>query len=98
MMNTEFEGAQPVGKPPNMTDEQCSSAWAMPHIIQVDVPQEDGTVQKVPTRNWLMRYQPSREDMEAIAKGAPIWLNIMANGLPVHSIWTVDPTTGEPNF
>lgn len=98
MMNTNFQGAIPVGKPPSMTDEQCSSAWALPHITEIDVPQEDGTLAKVPVRNWLMRYQPSKEDMEAIAKGGPIWLNIMAAGLTPHSVWTVNPDTGEPNF
>lgn len=98
MMNTEFKGASPVGKPPSMTDEQCSSAWAMSHITYIDVPQEDGTVAKVPVRNWLMHYQPSKEDIEAINNGAGVWLNIMANGLPPHSLWTVNPTTGEPNF
>lgn len=97
-MNTNFEGARPVGKPPSMTDEQCSDAWAMPHTMDVDIPQEDGTTKKGQTRAWLMRYQPSKEDKEAIAAGQPIWLNIMAHALPPHSVWTVDPTNGEPNF
>jgi hypothetical protein len=98
MMSIEFQGAKPVGKPPSMTDEQCSTAWAMPHLTDVDVVDEKGNVQKGQARNFLLCYQPSKEDKEAIAAGQPIWLNIMTNRLPPHSMWTVDPDTGQGNF
>jgi hypothetical protein len=98
MMNVQFEGAQPIGKPPSMTDEQCSSAWAMPFDQVIDAIDNDGNVEKVRVRAFVMCYQPSVEDMAAIAAGQPIWLKIMAPQLTPHAIWTHNQVTGEPNF
>lgn len=94
-MNIDFEGAQVIGKPASMTDDQCAAAYAMPFVQEVDV---EGTAEKVKVQCWLMCYQPSVEDMAAIAAGQPIALKIMAPLLPPHAIWTHNAVTGEPNF
>lgn len=71
MMNMYFDGAKEIGKPKAMTDEGCSSAWAMPYLQQVDVAddQSNPTGEKGMVQAWLLAYQPSKEDMEAIAAG-----------------------------
>lgn len=38
------------------------------------------------------------QQMEDLAAGQPIWLNIMTGALPPHSMWTVNPDTNEGNF
>jgi hypothetical protein len=98
MMNVEFEGAVTIGKPPSMTDEQCSSAWAMPFTQAIEVTDEKGNPHHVKAKAFLMCYQPSKEDMEAIAAGQPIWLKILAPALPPHSMWTHNALTGDANF
>lgn len=92
-MSIEFEGAMEVGKPRSMTDEQCSSVWAQPFTQVL----EDANGQKMACPVFVMCYQPSKEDKEAIAAGRPIWLKIMAGGLPPHALWTVNPETDEAN-
>lgn len=87
----------PIAKPPSMTDEQCSSAWAMPFTQEIDVVGGDLSVHKEIVQCFLMCYQPSKEDKEAIAKGEPVYLKIMAQGLVPHSLFTMNPDTGEPN-
>lgn len=98
MMNVQFEGARPIGKPPSMTDEQCDSAWALPFDQPVDYVNEEGQVTKAMVRAYVMCYQPSKQDMEAIAAGQPIWLKIMAPQLTPHALWTHNPITGDANF
>jgi hypothetical protein len=98
MLNVEFEGAQEIGKPPSMTDEQCSSAWALPFDQVVDYVDDKGKTQKAKVRAYVMCYQPSKEDMEAIAAGGPIWLKIIAPQLTPHALWTHNPLTGDANF
>lgn len=99
MLNVHFEGAREIGKPKNMTDEQCASAWAMPFVQEVDVPIDDqGNTMKQPVQCWLMAYQPSKEDREAIARGENIYLKIMAPQLTPHALWTMNPDTNEPNI
>src|SRR5688572_10387381 len=94
MMNIEFEGAQEIAKPPSMTDEQCSSAWAMPFDTPMDYVDGQGNVRKANVRAFLMCYQPSKEDMEAIAAGGQVWIKIMAPQLTPHAVWTMNQETG----
>lgn len=91
MLNTQFEGAMEVEKPPNMTDEQCSSAWAMP----LDEPIEllagpNGETETVMARRWLMHYQPSKEDLEALNAGRGLWLSISGTQLSPHFLFTMN--------
>lgn len=92
-MNIDFEGAIEIKKPPSMTDEQCSSAYAMPFTQEVDIP--GGA--KVAVQCFVMCYQPSLDDLNAMNAGAPVWLKVMAPGLPPHFLWTQNPQTGEAN-
>lgn len=93
-MNIQFEGAREIKKPASMTDEQCSSAWAAQYEQELTGP--DG--QKYTAPYFVMCMQPSKEDIEAIIAGQPIWLSIMGAALSPHSLWTMNATTGEPNF
>lgn len=97
MMNIHFKGAKDIGKPESMTDEQCSSAWAMPFTQEIDVVLGDLSTEKQPVQCWLMCYQPSHEDKQAIAAGGPVWLKIMAPQLVPHALFTQNPNTGEFN-
>lgn len=92
MMNVSFDGSQEIGKPKQMTDEQCSSAHAMPFTQEIDMP--DGT--KAPVQCFLLCYQPSLEDLNALNAGQQVWLKIMAPGLPPHFLWTMN-SKGEAN-
>jgi hypothetical protein len=99
MMNVYFDGAHEIGKPKSLTDEGCSSAWAYPYLQEVDISDEHGnaTGQKAQVQAWLLAYQPSKEDMEAIAAGGPIYVNFISSQLVPHSLITLNPATGEPN-
>jgi hypothetical protein len=92
MKPIQFEGAHEVGKPKNMTDEQCSSIWAHNHDFELtgaDGKQYQGRI-------WTEMWQPSKEDIEAINAGRPIILQIHSHGLPPVSMLTLDEN-GEPN-
>lgn len=72
------------GKPPDMTDEQCSSL----HVYKGECPvNEQGTMMPVIISKW----QPSKEDIEAINKGAAIFLSITGQGMPPVSLFTENP-------
>lgn len=88
-----FEGAQEIRKPENMTDEECSSIWAMP----VDTPAgTDDQGNQLVTRRWIEAWQPSKEDIEAINRGQPIYIIICSAGLPPVSVVTLNEK-GESN-
>ena len=97
MLNTEFEGAMNIGKPANMTEEQFSSAWAMPIDAPFDAVMPDGQVVPMIGRRWLMHYMPNKEDIEAINEGRGIWLSISGVQLAPHSVFTLNEQ-GEGNF
>jgi hypothetical protein len=102
MKNTPFEGAVEIGKPPSMTAEQCVPAYAMPFTQEIDVQpldtEPDQATKKQTVQCFLLRYEPSQEDIQALLRGEPIWLKIMAPGLPPHAIWTMNPDTQKPNY
>lgn len=81
-----FEGARQIGKPANMTDEQCFSMWAQP----VDYTFIDINGSQQPSRFWVEAWKPSKEDIEAINRGEPIWLQIHSTGLPPVAVFTLD--------
>lgn len=72
------------GKPPSMSDEQCASL----HVFRGSAPiDEQGTLMPVVISKW----QPSREDIDAINNGEPIWLSITGTGMPPVSLFTENP-------
>lgn len=81
-----FEGAKVIGKPENMTDEQCFSMYARP----VDHDFIDNKGETVQSRFWVECWKPSKEDIDAINRGEPIWLQIHSIGLPPVAVFTLD--------
>jgi hypothetical protein len=81
-----FEGAKEIGKPETMTDEQCFSMWAMP--VEHTFTGADGN--EYHSRYWVEAWKPSKEDIEAINRGEPIYLQIHSMGLPPMAVFTLD--------
>jgi hypothetical protein len=92
MKPIQFEGAREIGKPKNMTDEQCSSIWAHSY----DFPLTCSDSKQYQARIWTEMWQPSKEDIEAIVAGRPIILQIHSEGLPPVSMLMLNEH-GEPN-
>lgn len=72
------------GKPASMTDEQCASLHVWRGQCPID---EAGTLTPVIISKW----QPSKEDIEAINKGGAIYLSITGSGMPPVSLFTENP-------
>jgi len=86
MQPISFPGAIEVGKPANMTDEQCFSVYAAKgsyEFIGSDGKQYQATF-------WTEAWKPSKEDIEAINRGEPIYIQIHSHGLPPISVFTLD--------
>jgi hypothetical protein len=102
MKNVPFEGSREIGKPTTMMKDDCVPAHAMPFVQQVDVQpldtEADAPTKKQPVQCWLLCYVPSPEDLAAMNAGEPVWLKIMANGLPPHALFTMNPQTGHANL
>ena len=81
-----FEGAKEIGKPKEMTYEQCFSMWALP--VDYEFKGEDGKQHK--SRYWVEAWKPSKEDIDAINRGEPIYLQIHSIGLPPVAMFTLD--------
>lgn len=84
MQPIKFEGAIEVGKPEGLTDQQCTSIWALKGV------DAGGFV------FWVELWQPSYEDIQAINRGEPIVVKILSKGLPPILLFTVDEN-GESN-
>jgi hypothetical protein len=74
----EFPGSTPIGKPADMTDEQCFSLWATAGIDADGFPY------------YMTCWKPSYEDMQAIAEGRPIYVKVLSKGLPPMALFTLD--------
>lgn len=85
MLAVSFDQANfTFGKPADMTDEQCSSL----HVWKGEAPMDDqGTLIPVIISKW----QPSKEDIEAINRGEGIYLSITGSGMPPVSLFTENP-------
>lgn len=73
-----------LGKPRDMTDEQCSSVQA---LKGTDIDGIDFI---------LTVWQPNHEDIQAINAGRPVLLKICGQGMPPVCLYTYDEC-GEPN-
>lgn len=73
-----------------MTDEQCSSlhVWKGYHKEMTD--------SKTFLPCIISKWQPSKEDIEAINKGEAIYLSITGHGMPPVSLFTENPFITEP--
>lgn len=79
MLPIDFEGANiTLGKPKGWTDEQCMTIKAARGIDETG------------HGFFLTAWQPSKEDIEAINAGRPIWLKIVSDGFPPVALLTFD--------
>lgn len=79
MLPIDFEGSNlTLNKPENMTDEECMSIQAYRGIDKESVP------------FICTCWQPSKEDIEAIAAGRPIWVSTLGHSFAPMSIYTMD--------
>lgn len=90
MHPVEFPGSYVIGKPADMTDEQCSSIYAQSFTDSDGFPR------------FRMAWQPSYEDKIAVAEGRPVFIDITGAhyeetakafykcGLRPHSVFTFD--------
>lgn len=79
-----FEGSREIGKPSNMTDEECSSIWGINGVDQEGYPY------------WLTAWKPSYEDLQALNRGEPIYIKTLSQGLPPMALFTLNEQ-GESN-
>jgi hypothetical protein len=84
MQAIKFEGAIEIEKPEGMSDEQCTSVWALKGI------DAGGFI------FWVQLWQPSYEDIQAINRGEPIVVKILSKNLAPMLLFTVDEN-GESN-
>lgn len=82
MIPVYFDGATEYKKPPNMTDEQCSSIFAASAVDQ------DGFTY------FLTAWKPSKEDLEALNRGEPVYVKTVSGGLPPMLLFTTDEKGG----
>lgn len=108
MHPVEFPGSVPIQKPEDMTDEQCTAAWAkfgfdtLYKIFQSNgiAKLPDGIYAGVDTEQfpyYLTAWQPNKEDIEAINRGEPVYVKTLSKGLPPMALFTLDKK-GEGNF
>lgn len=88
-----FPGAIEIGKPENTTDDQCFSMPAQP----VDYIFTGADGKQYPARFWVEAWKPSKEDIEAINRGEPIWIHVHCGAqlVPI-SVFTLNEN-GESN-
>lgn len=100
MLAVEFEGSRQIGKPVNMTDEECSGL----EILQAFTDKPGGPPEFVaigvtdgpPYPFTLSCWKPSREDLEALNAGRPIWVRVLTHTVHPIAIFTTD-AAGEIN-
>lgn len=85
MQPVDFPGAREIGKPKDMTDEQCTPIMA------------DSGTDADGFHYWLTAWRPSHEDMQALWRGEPIYVKTLSAGLPPMSLFTM-AENGKPNF
>lgn len=101
MHPVEFEGSVPIGKPSDMTDEQCCMAWtkfgfgrlreifAFNGMIKVP-PGVYAGIDSEEFPYYITAWQPNKEDIDAINRGEPIYIKTLSKGLPPMAVFTLD--------
>lgn len=89
MMPVDFQGSNlDLNKPPEMTEEECQSVRAYkgttPERAYKAV--EDGTDYPFILTAWM----PSKEDLEALNAGRPLWLRVLSFKHPPVALFTLD--------
>lgn len=106
MMPVKFPGAVEVHRPTDMTDEQCTSIWALygfdklMQIFEGSAPVPPGMIAGIDEDKFpffVTAWQPNKEDIEAINRGGPVYIKTLSQRLPPMSLFTLDEQ-GEGNF
>lgn len=85
MLPVSFEGVNHTFvKPDSMSDDECGDLRVYRGIDQNGYPM------------ILSAWQPSKEDLEALNAGRPVFLNILGQGMPPVSLFTLNEK-GEAN-
>lgn len=103
-----FPGAVEIKKPDDMTDEECTGAWARYGFdLLYKILQSNGIAKLPPgvytgidTQNfpyYMTAWQPNKEDIDAINRGEPIYVKTLSSGLPPMALFTLNEN-GEGNF
>lgn len=95
MLAVNFQGAVEIGKPKSMTDEECSGLpifqafgggpEQVPEFAYAGV-----QVEGPPYPFTLTAWKPSKEDIDAILRGEPIWVRILSHTVNPMSLFTLD--------
>lgn len=78
MLPVHFEGAREIKKPESMTDEECSSLSILQGMTTDGAP------------FTLSCWKPSKEDIESINRGEPIWVRVLSHVVNPISLFTTD--------
>lgn len=108
MHPVEFQGSVPIGKPADMTDEQCTMAWAKVGFGRLKQIFDSNGIAHIPPgvyagidqedfAYYMTAWQPNKEDIEAILRGEPIYIKTLSKSLPPMAVFTLDEK-GEGNF
>jgi hypothetical protein len=79
MQPINFPGATEIKKPADMTDEQCSSAFALIHKDDQDR-----------TTGFTTCWKPSYEDLQAFNRGEGVYIFVPYPRLPAMALFTLD--------
>lgn len=101
MHPVEFPGSVPISKPKDMTDEQCSMAWAKFGFALLHKIFESNGIAKLPegiyagidSENfsyYMTAWQPNKEDLEALNRGEPVYIKTLCKQLPPMAVFTMD--------
>lgn len=76
-----------------MTDEQCSSLSILQGVSDrpgKDPPKMEGVIQDTQWPFTISCWQPSKEDLEALKAGRPIWVRILSHTVYPMELFTTD--------
>lgn len=108
MHPVEFPGSVPIGKPADMTDEQCSMAWAKYGFDLLNRIFEGNGLIKVPEGlyagvdvegfpYYMTAWQPNKEDLDALNRGEKVYIKMIGKQLVPMAVFTLDEN-GNGNF
>jgi hypothetical protein len=78
MQPVEFQGSRMIGKPKDMTDEQCFG-----------IPATNG-IDDAGFHYWLTAWKPSYEDLKALNRGESVLVKSISRGLVPMLLYTLD--------
>jgi len=94
MLAQNFQGAREIGKPKNMTDEECGG---LP-IFQAysEKPEEPpqfaaaGVIEGTQYPFTLTHWMPSKEDLDALNSGRGLWVRFLSITVYPMAVFTLD--------